>query len=202
MHCNPGSLSRAAIAFPGNHLGLGTNGGARMPPVGTLRNMGNKDAHDQRRSELIEQAAEAAARRLDNAGGDAATAYAATGELLMWLIAADDALQGHPIGGEAYKAWRRESPDRRFLLLGLRYVRNRVIHESRAWEQKFEGIYTERYYGHYGAWVWMELPPPQKERHNEQFEAYNARVRGRAVLDTALEALDELRDWWGQGATL
>jgi hypothetical protein len=80
-----------------------------------------------------------------------------------------------------------------------------VIHESQAWEQAFEDVYTKRYYDHYGAWVWINLPPPRDKEHDHRrkyYEAYNERVRGRAVLDTTLDALDELREWWGHSTSL
>lgn len=162
--------------------------------------MNGTGLHDERRSELIHHAVEAAVRRLNDAGADPATGFAATAELIMWLVAADDGLQRHPTGGEVYKTWRAESQDRLQLLRGLRYVRNKVIHESSAWEQSFKDVYTERYYDHYGAWVWSELPPPaqnEPDHRREQYEAYNVRLCGRAVLDTALDALDQLRVWWG-----
>lgn len=56
----------------------------------------------------------------------------------------------------------------------MRYVRNKGIHESSAWEQSFEDVYTERYYDHYGAWVWTELPPPAESEPNHRREQYEA----------------------------
>lgn len=73
-------------------------------------------------------------------------------------------------------------------------------HESTAWEHAFGDHDPERYWSHDGAWIWSPFPAPNPMRAGllRQYEAYKTRFQGRAVLDTAADARDELISWWDQ----
>ena len=156
--------------------------------------MANPRAGEERRNMLLRAALEAVIARLDSAGSDATTAFAAIGEITFWIVAADESFR---TGTSADRRWR-EAPERLPLFQGMRYPRNGTAHESTAWEHAFQDPYTERYWSHYGAWVWSRLPAPGPtgEGRLKQYEAYQERLQGRAVLDTVADARDELISWW------
>jgi len=152
----------------------------------------NPQAGEARRNMLLRAALEAAIARLDDAGPDAIAAFAAIGEVTFWVVAADEAVRS---GTSADRRWR-EAPSRLPLFQGMRYPRNGTAHESTAWEHAFRDPYTDRYWSHYGAWVWSPLPAPVRLIHVRQYDAYNERLQGRAVLDTVADAKDQLISWW------
>jgi hypothetical protein len=154
----------------------------------------NARAGEERRHTLLRAALEGAIARLDSAGSDATKAFAAIGEVAFWVVAADESVR---TGTSADQQWR-EAPERLRLFQGMRYPRNGTAHESTAWEQAYQDPYTERFWSEYGAWVWSPLPEPgpADERRVKQYEAYQERLQGRRVLDTAADAKDELISWW------
>ena len=145
---------------------------------------------------MLRAALQAAIARLDSSGPDAIAAFAAIGEVIFWVVAADEAVRS---GTPADQGWK-EAPARLLLFQGMRYPRNGMAHESTAWEHAFGDHNPERYWSHYGAWIWSPLPAPNPMRpgHRKQYEAYQARLQGRAVPDTAADARDELISWWDQ----
>jgi hypothetical protein len=155
----------------------------------------------KQRNQLIRQALQAAVQRVDRATKPD-DAFAPIGELLFWIIAADDGLRKqYP---KRYERFRRNH-QHGLLFDGIRYVRNKVAHASGAWDYRAEDIVTERFWDSYDAWVWVRLPRPGKARNNkeqkrwkQQFAAYNKHLKDKAVLDTTMDAVDLLEEWWKQ----
>lgn len=152
----------------------------------------------RRKAELVHAALAAAVTRLDCARGDAAT-FAAMGELLFWLVASDETMLHAPPPVPGYVIWREAEPDRLQLFQGIRYVRNGFAHDTTAWSLTSTAarmdVRTDRFYDSYSSLVWGEAPEPSDERWRSQFEAYGRRLMGRAVLDTVLDARDEIESF-------
>lgn len=150
-----------------------------------------------RRDELIREACLAAARRL--AGSTTPdSAWIATGELLFWIVAADEGMSdGRRPGYSSYR--NDENKSRRLLMQGLRYPRNVLAHESQAWELGVSDSYVDDYTDMYGAWTWTKLSGPPAGAHENwvrQHDAYQRRLAGKPVIATAREALEALEDFW------
>jgi hypothetical protein len=149
----------------------------------------------RRKADLVHQALAAAVPRVDLARSDVET-FAALGELLFWIVAADETLLKLP-GGE-YEQWRTDA-SRLHLFQGLRFARNGFAHDATGWEASSaerKDVFTERFYDSFGSLVWVPVPPPVTATHLTKYEAYNSRLLGRAVLDTVLDARDQLEEFW------
>jgi hypothetical protein len=149
----------------------------------------------KQRNQLIRQALLAAVRRVDQSTkpGDV---FAPIGELVFWIVAADGVLEKQ----QGYEDWRRRH-QHGHLLFGIRYVRNKVAHESEAWDYESRDVYTNRYTDRYGAWMWVQLPAPgpkDPQGWHVQYAAYETHLRDRSVIDTTMDAVDLLEDWWKQ----
>jgi hypothetical protein len=160
----------------------------------------------RQRNQLIRQALQDAVERVaaatDPANPDAA--FAPIGELVFWIVAADQGLEKQYRG--SYTKWR-DKHQHGHLFPAIRYARNKVAHESEAWDYVMrDDVPTWRYHDSYGGvWVWVKLPPPGKARNKKdqqrwqrQFDAYNRHLRNNSVSDTAGDAVDVLRGWWAQ----
>jgi hypothetical protein len=132
----------------------------------------------KRRNQLIRDALEAAHQRVTAAGNDPSMVFAAVGELLFWIVAADDGLRKrHP---RSYEPWRRNQ-QHGHLFDGIRYVRNKVAHASGAWDYETKDVYADRYAAYaarYDPWVWARLPPARHDPEQEGSAGLEAAVRG------------------------
>jgi hypothetical protein len=166
--------------------------------LATKNNM-TQDRQKQR-NQLIRQALQAAVRRIDAA--EVGEVFAPVGELVFWIIAADEGLQKQY--GPTYTWWRDKHRHGQ-LLQAIRYVRNRVAHESEAWDYEYRDVWTDRWFDRWGALMWVQLPPPGRapnkkveQRRQKHFAAYNQHLRDKPVIDTTMNAVDLLEDWWKQ----
>jgi hypothetical protein len=129
--------------------------------------------------------------------------FAPIGELVFWIIAADEGLNKQY--RQSYTRWR-DKHQHGYLFPAIRYARNKVAHESEAWDYRVSGGgYTSGYTNGYGTWVWVQLPRPGKapnkkveQSWQQQFAAYNQYLRDKSVVDTTMDAVDLLEDWWKQ----
>jgi hypothetical protein len=150
-----------------------------------------------RRDELIREACRAAGERLARCTAPA-PAIIATGELLFWIVAADDSMlrSGRP----GYAAYRNDGDlNRKLLMQGLRYPRNVLAHDSEAWELGISDGYVDVYADMYGVWTWVSLSAPgagAKPHVATQHDAYETRLAGQPVISTAREALEMLEEFW------
>lgn len=155
----------------------------------------------KQRNQLIRQALLAAVQRMDQAAKPD-DAFAPIGELVFWIVAADEGLKKQY--GQTYTRWR-DNHQHGHLFPAIRYARNKVAHESEAWDYEDSDVVTDRYTDRYGAWMWVQLPKPGKapnknvqKRWQQQFAAYNQHLRDKPVIDTTMDAVDLLEDWWKQ----
>ena len=119
---------------------------------------------------------------------------------MFWIIAADEGLRKQY--GQPYSRWR-DKHQHGHLFPGLRYARNKVAHESEAWDYEDRDVYTDRYTDRYGSWTWVQLPKPGKapnkkveQSWRKQFTAYNQHLRDKPVIDTTMDAVELLEEWW------
>jgi hypothetical protein len=77
---------------------------------------------------------------------------------VFWIVAADEGLRKQY--GQTYTSWRNNH-QHGHLFPAIRYVRNKVAHESEAWDYESKDVYTDRYTDRYGAWMWVQLPAPE-----------------------------------------
>ena len=155
----------------------------------------------KQRNQLIRQALLAAVGRVDQSAKPD-DVFAPIGELVFWIIAADEGLRKQY--GQPYTGWR-DKHQHGHLFPAIRYARNKVAHESEAWDYEDRDVYTDRYTDRYGSWTWVQLPKPGKapnktvqQRWLKQFAAYNQHLRDKPVIDTTMNAVDLLEDWWKQ----
>jgi hypothetical protein len=156
----------------------------------------SQDRHRQR-NRLIRQALQATVERVDQAATPE-DAFAPIGELVFWIVAADAVLERQ----QAYEDFRRHH-QQGHLLFGIRYVRNKVAHESEAWEYGEEAVPMDQYFDNYRytKWTWAQLPAPGAkdwQHWHKQFAAYKTHLPGAPVVDTAMHAVEVLEDWWKQ----
>jgi hypothetical protein len=125
-------------------------------------------------------------------------AFAPIGELVFWIVAADEGLRKQY--GQPYTSWR-DNHRHGHLFPGIRYARNKVAHESEAWDYEDRDVYTDRYTDRYGSWTWVQLPAPgpkDPQHWHVQHAAYKAHLLGAPVIDTTMDAVDLLEEWWKQ----
>jgi len=113
--------------------------------------------------------------------------FAATAEALMWTVVLDDWYsQDHPAQYEEMKTGMKS------LLLGLRWARNRSLHDFAL----LTGFVPPRWPsrsgdgGIYPGWQHRDLLPVPEGRYGEK--QYDARVAGHALLDP----IDEVAKWF------
>jgi hypothetical protein len=146
---------------------------------------------------LIRQALRAAVGRVDHSTKPD-DVFAPIGELVFWITAADEGLRKQ--SGQPYANWRNNH-QHRHLFPGIRYARNKVAHESEAWDYEDRDVYTDRYTDRYGSWTWVQLPAPgpkDPQHWHDHYAAYQAYLLGQPVIDTTMNAVDVLEDWWKQ----
>jgi hypothetical protein len=151
----------------------------------------------KQRNQLIRQALLAAVRRVDQSAKPE-DVFAPVGEVVFWIVAADEGLRKQY--GQSYEDWRR-GHQHGYLPFGIRYVRNKVAHESEAWDYEDLDVYTDRYTDRYGSWTWVQLPAPgpkDPQHWHVQYAAYKTHLLGAPVIDTTMDAVDLLEEWWKQ----
>ena len=115
---------------------------------------------------------------------------------MFWIVAADSVLEKQ----QGYEGWRRHH-QQGHLLFGIRYVRNKVAHESEAWDYGEEPIPMDEYADgfRYTNWTWVHLPAPgpkDLQGWHIQFAAYKTHLVDTPVVDTARRAVEVLEGWW------
>ena len=157
----------------------------------------------KQRNQLIRGALGAARQRID-AAPTASDAFAPIGELVFWIIATDEGLRKQY--RQAYTRWR-DNHQHGHLFPAIRYARNKVAHESEAWDYGEEAIPLDEYADsyRYTRWVWVQLPRPGKAPNKKveqtwrrQFAAYKQHLSGKPVIVTTMEAVAVLEEWWQQ----
>ena len=152
----------------------------------------------KQRNQLIHQALLAAVGRVEHST-KSDDIFAPIGELVFWIVAADGVLEKQ----QGYEDWRRHH-QHGHLLFGIRYVRNKVAHESEAWDYESKDVYTDRYTDRYGSWTWVQLPrpgPKDRQHWHVQYAAYKTHLLGQPVIDTTMNAVDLLEDWGSRTAS-
>jgi len=134
-------------------------------------------------------------------GADEISFFASVAEAMWWLTMLDEALWPTHLANVSYKSARDSSPGAR-LLLGLRYARNRQVHDTQV-----TGMQGNPLLGpdnaHNDAWRWRsldapEVPPyePREDRWGEkQEQVYRDFMATNEVLPTLLSAANFLNDW-------
>jgi len=104
----------------------------------------------RQRNQLIRGALGAARQRID-AAPTASDAFAPIGELVVWIIAADEGLRKQY--RQTYTRWR-DNHQHGHLFPAIRYARNKVAHESEAWDYGEEAIPLDEYADSYRYTRW------------------------------------------------
>lgn len=151
------------------------------------------------RNQLIRHALVAALQRVDQSA-EPDDVFAPIGELVFWIIAADEGLRKQY--GQPYISWRKNH-QHGHLLPGIRYARNKVAHESEAWDYGEEPVDPDVYFDNYRytKWTWVQLPAPgpkDPQHWKDSFDAYKHHLCDEPVIDTTRNAVDLLEDWWKQ----
>jgi hypothetical protein len=156
----------------------------------------------KQRNQLIRQAVQAAAGRVDQSAKPD-DVFAPIGELVFWITAADEGLRKQY--GQPYTSWR-DKHQHGHLFPAIRYARNKVAHESEAWDYVSRNVFPGRFPSRFGGvWMWVRLPRPGKAPNKKveqlwqkQYAAYNQHLRDKPVIDTTMNAVDLLEEWWQQ----
>jgi hypothetical protein len=151
----------------------------------------------KQRNQLIRQALLAAVGRV-NQSAQPDDVFAPIGELMFWIVAADEGLRKQY--GQAYTGWR-DNHQHGHLFPAIRYARNTVAHESEAWDYESRAVWPKRWPARWAQWMWVQLPAPgpkDPQHWHVQFAAYNNHLRDKSVIDTTMDAVDLLEEWWKQ----
>jgi hypothetical protein len=139
--------------------------------------------------------------RVAQADVDDEAFYASVAEAVWWLATLDESLWGTEIGGRNYESVR-ESCREGVLLLGVRYARNRQVHDVEVTAMQGNPLLGSQ--SRNGLpWTWRSLDadgvPPFTTRESEWGRrgesTYIELMSGMAVLDT-LEAASGFLNYW------
>lgn len=149
-------------------------------------------AEDNRRLGLL--ALEAAISRCHSAqqSENYSDFFSATAEAVWWATMLDETLWGETVDGKEYEAARASDPDGR-LLLGLRYSRNRQVHDIGITGMQGNPLLKRGDGDGWEGWLWRDLADeniPQDFKPKEghwgpiQESAYAEDLAKRPIVET------------------